>query len=121
MLAVLKYNIYIINLNFLLSLDGSSRDGNEGGILHIRKPDDVDVTIELKNWLFALEGAQEMAETWWFSDNEYVGREQRCWHTTFQNLQVKAKSSPKHLTNGKSHGMQKYPVELVTVSVFVHM
>ncbi|KAL5548246.1 hypothetical protein UlMin_003477 [Ulmus minor] len=97
--------------------DGSSRDGNEGGILHIRKPDDVDVTIELKNWLFALEGAQEMAETWWFSDNEYVGREQRCWHTTFKNLQVKAKSSPKHLTNGKSHGMQKYPVELVTVGI----
>lgn len=93
-------------------------DGKESALLHLGKPDDVDVSIELKNWLFALEGAQDMAESWWFSDNEHVGREERCWHTTFQNLRVKAKSSPKSLMNGKSHGKKKYPVELVTVRVF---
>ena len=98
------------------SIDGSSGDGKENGLLHLGKPDDVDVSIELKNWLFALEGAQEMAESWWFSDHEHVGREERCWHTTFQSLRVQAKSSPKNLMNGsKSYGMKKYPVELVTV------
>ncbi|POO00472.1 UHRF1-binding protein 1-like [Trema orientale] len=97
--------------------DGSSGDGKESALLHLGKPDDVDVSIELKNWLFALEGAQEMAESWWFSDNEHVGREERCWHTSFQNLRVKAKSSPKKLMNGKSNGVKKYPVELVTVGV----
>lgn len=86
--------------------------------LHLGMPDDVDVSIELQDWLFALEGVQEMAERWWF-DKEVLGREQRCWHTTFQSLQVKAKSSPKDVPNGKgiSHVMQRYPVELVTVRI----
>lgn len=100
-----------------LEEDGSSGDGKESGLMHLGKPDDIDVSIELRNWLFALEGAQEMAEMWWFSDNEHVGREERCWHTTFQNLRVKAKSSPKNLRNGKLHGIKKYPIELVTVGV----
>lgn len=107
--------IVIHYLNFRTALDGSSGDGKESSPLHLGKPDDIDVSIELRNWLFALEGAQEMAEMWWFSDNEHVGREERCWHTTFQNLRVKAKSSPKNLRNGKSHGIKKYPIELVTV------
>ncbi|XP_062077816.1 uncharacterized protein LOC133782510 [Humulus lupulus] len=97
--------------------DGSSGDGKESTLLHLGKPDDVEVSIELKNWLFALEGAQEMAESWWFSDNEHLGREERCWHTTFQNVRVKAKSCPKNFTNGNSHGIKKYPVELVTVGI----
>lgn len=108
-------SLFIKNSTF--SLDGGLRDGKESALLHLGKPDDVDVSIELKNWLFAIEGAQEMAESWWFSDNERVGREERCWHTTFQNLRVKAKSSPKNLMNGKSHGIKKYPVELITVRV----
>lgn len=83
-------------------------------------PDDVDVCIELKDWLFALEGAQEIAERWWFSNHGDVGREERCWHTTFQSLLVKAKNIPSYELNGKgkSHGRPKYPVELVTVSVY---
>ena len=103
---------------FFFYLDGSSGDGKESTLLHLGKPDDVEVSIELKNWLFALEGAQEMAESWWFSDSELLGREERCWHTTFQNVRVKAKSSPKNLMNGNSQRIKKYPVELVTVSVF---
>ncbi|KAF4394591.1 hypothetical protein F8388_020416 [Cannabis sativa] len=95
--------------------DGSLGDGKESTLLHLGKPDDVEVSIELKNWLFALEGAREMAESWWFSDNEHLGREERCWHTTFQNVRVKAKSSPKK--NGSTHGIKKYPVELVTVGI----
>ncbi|KAF2314237.1 hypothetical protein GH714_024382 [Hevea brasiliensis] len=99
--------------------DKHSENGKDGGFLHLEMPDDVDVCIELKDWLFALEGAQEIAERWWFSNPEDVGREERCWHTTFQSLFVKAKNIPRHELNGKgkSHGRQKYPVELVTVGV----
>ncbi|XWS27897.1 hypothetical protein CRYUN_Cryun25bG0019500 [Craigia yunnanensis] len=98
--------------------DGGTLGGVKDSFLHLGMPDDVDVSIELQDWLFALEGVQEMAERWWF-EKEVLGREQRCWHTTFRSLQVKAKSSSKNVPNGKgiSHGMQRYPVELVTVSV----
>ncbi|KAJ7948490.1 UHRF1-binding protein 1-like [Quillaja saponaria] len=101
-----------------LEKDGSLRDVKESGFLNLGKPDDVDVAIELKDWLFALEGAQEMAERWWFSNHGDVNREERCWHTTFQSLRVNAKSSPKNVLSGKrkSHA-QQYPVELVTVGV----
>ncbi|KAF5184457.1 AAA+ ATPase domain-containing protein [Thalictrum thalictroides] len=97
---------------------GISEDGEGGGFLDLGKPDDVDVSIELKDWLFALEGAQEIAERWWF-DGEDISREEKCWHTMFQSLQVKAKSNPKHVVNGtgKSVRIQKYPVQLVTVGV----
>ncbi|XP_043688767.1 uncharacterized protein LOC122639834 [Telopea speciosissima] len=96
----------------------NSKDEVHGSLLDLGKPD-VDISIELKDWLFALEGAQEMSERWWFCNNEDVGREERCWHTTFHSLQVKAKSSPKQGTNsrGESNGIHKYPVELVTVGV----
>ncbi|CAN6694537.1 unnamed protein product [Malus baccata var. baccata] len=99
--------------------DGSPGDGRESGVLHLGKPDDVDVSVEFKNWLFALEGEREIAERWWFDNHEDVQREERCWHTTFHNLHVKAQSGPKHMLNGngKSYRTQKYPVELVTVGV----
>lgn len=103
-----------------MSSDGSSEDEEGGPSLDFGRPDDVDVSVELKNWLFALEGAQERAERWWFHDED-VGREDRCWHTMFQSLLVNAKSSPKNVENGTgiSPQSQKYPVELVTVSTFI--
>lgn len=111
--------LYCSFLNFpILSIDGSSGGRSENGGLHLGKPDDVDVSVALKNWLFALEGEHEMAERWWFNNHEDVGREEKCWHISFQNLQVKAKSSPAHLMNGSSNKIQKYPVELVTVRIY---
>ncbi|XP_044465599.1 uncharacterized protein LOC123195809 isoform X2 [Mangifera indica] len=97
---------------------GSSGDGIDG-LLQLGLPDDVDVSVEFRDWLFALEGAKEMAEHWWFYSQEDMNREERCWHTTFQSLSVKAKSSPKKILNGKGDSQiaHKYPVELVTVSV----
>ncbi|KAL3576783.1 hypothetical protein D5086_022066, partial [Populus alba] len=97
-----------------LKEDASPVDGKDG-VVHLGIPDDVDVCIEFKDWLFALEGAQEMADRWCFYNHEDVGREERCWHTSFQSLLVKAKSGPKKERNGK--GKLKYPVELVTVGV----
>ncbi|XP_019453650.1 PREDICTED: uncharacterized protein LOC109355138 isoform X1 [Lupinus angustifolius] len=98
---------------------GSMTEGKETGFPHLKKPDNVDVTIELRDWLFALEGAQEMAESWWFSSHEDVRREERFWHTTFHSLQLNAKSSPKKVLGEKiqPRRIQQHAVDLVTVGV----
>ncbi|KAL1346060.1 hypothetical protein HN51_019728 [Arachis hypogaea] len=97
----------------------SMRQGEETSFPHLKKPDDVDVTIELRDWLFALEGADQMAEQWWFSSLEVVDREERCWHTTFRGLRVNAKSSPKKVLDGKAQlrRIKQNPIELVTVGI----
>ncbi|KAJ4976805.1 hypothetical protein NE237_001911 [Protea cynaroides] len=99
--------------------NGNAKDETQGSLLDLGKPDDVNISIELKDWLFALEGAQEMAERWWFCNNDDVGREERCWHTSFHSFQVKAKGSSKQVTKsrGEPNGKHLYPVELVTVGV----
>ncbi|KAI4322825.1 hypothetical protein L6164_022482 [Bauhinia variegata] len=99
--------------------DAETTREKENNFPHLKQPDDVDVTIELRDWLFALEGAQEMAERWWFSSREDIGREERCWHTTFSGLRVNAKSKPKNVANGKAQlrGKQQYPIELIMVGV----
>ncbi|KAJ6807107.1 uncharacterized protein M6B38_173470 [Iris pallida] len=87
-------------------------------LLDLGMPDDVDIAIELKNWLFALEGTQEMQERWTTCIGDDVSREERCWHTTFRSLLVKAKSSPHNLTSKeKLNTRKKFPVELITVGV----
>ncbi|KAF7822861.1 UHRF1-binding protein 1-like [Senna tora] len=99
--------------------DEGMREGKETGFPQLKQPDDVDVVIELKDWLFALEGAQDTAERWWFSNHEDVDREDRCWHTTFSGLRVNAKSSPRNVPYAKAElcRIQQYPVEVVTVGV----
>ncbi|CAN1325832.1 UHRF1-binding protein 1-like [Linum perenne] len=99
--------------------DASSGYGNDSGILHLGMPDDVDVSLEFKNWLFALEGEQEMADdSSIFNHGTTVGREQRSWHTTFRSLLVKAKSYLKDELNGKGNSPgRKHPVDLITVGV----
>ncbi|CAN4102772.1 unnamed protein product [Withania somnifera] len=101
-----------------LTLDELKDDGKNTGRLQLETPDDVDILIEFKDWLFALEGAQEEAERWWFCDHEDSVREERCWHSTFQNICVKASSS-KHVANGngKLLGKKRYPLELITVGM----
>ncbi|CAN1224189.1 UHRF1-binding protein 1-like [Linum grandiflorum] len=96
----------------------SSGFGNEGGMLHLGMPDDVNVSLEFKDWLFALEGEQEMAVASSFSNHGTIGREQRSWHTTFRSLLVKAKSCMKDELNGKGNSQgRKHPVDLITVGV----
>lgn len=78
----------------------------------------MDLSLELKDWLFALEGAEDVAGGWSYYSTD-VSREERCWHTTFQSLQVKAKTTPKWIVNstGSICRTQKYPIELVIVSM----
>ncbi|KAK6946843.1 Vacuolar protein sorting-associated protein 13-like, N-terminal domain [Dillenia turbinata] len=99
--------------------NGSLEDQEDSSFLHLGKPDDVDVIIEFKDWLFALEGTDEVAERLSFNIIEDSCREERCWHTSFETLQVKAKSGLKNSVGGTktSNGMREYPVDSVTVSV----
>lgn len=87
------------------------------------KPENVDVTVELKDWLFALEGPEQIPERWQQYDNPNhagVDREERSWHMSFQSLQVAGKSDPKQWANCKEkYVMRKYPIESVTVSNYV--
>jgi hypothetical protein len=54
-------------------------------------PDDIDVSIKLQNWLFALEGT-EVGD--YFSHGcDHISREEKCWHSTFRSLHVSGKSS----------------------------
>jgi hypothetical protein len=87
--------------------------------MQLGTPDDMDVSVELKDWLFALEGADNTSSGRWLSDSDDTGREVRCWHTTFRSLKVKAKASPSCTANGTeaSHNRQRFPIELVTVGV----
>lgn len=96
----------------------SVEEENHIGNLHLGAPDDVDISLELKDWLFALEGA-DMAEKWWLYSSEDSYREERCWHTTFDSIKAKANSSKKSLVNGKKNfpGSKKYPVESITVGI----
>lgn len=114
-LATKCQNLQSSSFHFLCGISG---DGKESPLLQLGKPDDVDVSVELKNWLFALEGAQEVGERWWFYNPNKEGREERCWHTSFKSFRVKAQSSPKDpaIGKGRSCGAQQYPMELVTVS-----
>ncbi|XP_052726420.1 uncharacterized protein LOC108334067 [Vigna angularis] len=98
---------------------GSMLEGKEAAFPQLKKPDDVDVTIELRDWLFALEDTQETAERWWFSSHEDEEREERSWHASFHGLRVNAKSSPPNVPDGKIQvqRIKQHPVELITVGV----
>lgn len=105
--------------SFILFSGESIEEDKNSGYLQLGPPDDVDVSLELNDWLFALEGA-DMEEKWRSYNSEDSYREESCWHTTFDSLKVKANSSKKHSVNNKKifPGALKYPVESVTVSIF---
>ncbi|CAA6668740.1 unnamed protein product [Spirodela intermedia] len=84
------------------------------GVLDLGKPDDIDICLEMEDWLFALEGVQESREEWLYHNSEDMRRADRCWHATFHSLKVKAKSISQDSDNaGKLCRSNKYPVECV--------
>lgn len=99
--------------------DLEKRDGIDSGFLDSAKPDNFDISVELKDWLFALEGPQEMAESWQYNDLTDVGREERSWHTSFKSLRIEAKSVSKHEISCKerSNPAWKFPLESVIVDI----
>ncbi|PKA53533.1 hypothetical protein AXF42_Ash009029 [Apostasia shenzhenica] len=86
-------------------------------LLELGIPDDIDVSVELRNWLFALEGTEEIREG--YCNGGDFCREESCWHTTFSNLQMKAKGTSKKIFSkpGKVQRMGKHPLEMITVGI----
>jgi len=91
-------------------------DAKNSSYLNLGAPHDVNISLELKDWLFALEGAEVMAERQSFSDSS---REERSWHTSFESFKVRANGIRKDTMNSKGSliGAQNYPVEVVKVSI----
>jgi hypothetical protein len=98
--------------------DGTPGNWNGDGFPHLGRPDDIDVSVELRDWLFALEGREGVGTR--ILNNEDIGREERCWHTNFRTFRVIAKSTPKNVdSNGTENqcDAHKYPVDSIIVSV----
>ncbi|XP_062184200.1 uncharacterized protein LOC133888099 isoform X2 [Phragmites australis] len=81
-------------------------------------PDDLDVSIELRNWLFALEGTEEVGDCF-SARGDLISREEKCWHSTFRNLHVSGKSSDRLNLGGTEKVLPKkaFPVECFTVGI----
>ncbi|WVZ87258.1 hypothetical protein U9M48_033927 [Paspalum notatum var. saurae] len=82
-------------------------------------PDDLDVSIELRNWLFALEGTEEVGDCFTPRGGDRIRREEKCWHSTFRNLHVSGKSSDKLNVEGaeKVSSKKAFPVERFTAGI----
>jgi len=77
-------------------------------------PDDLDVSVELRNWLFALEGTEEVGDCLTPTrGGNPISREEKCWHSTFRNLHVSGKSSNRlNLGDtGKASPKRAFPVD----------
>lgn len=99
-------------------LDGTSGNWNGDGFPHLGRPDDIDVSVELRDWLFALEGREGVSTR--ILNNEDIGREERCWHTNFRTFRVIAKSTPKNVDPNETetqYDAHKYPVDSIIVSI----
>lgn len=96
--------------------DNGSFEGS--GMLKLGMPDDVDVSFELKDWLFALEGTGEMRDGLLPVNGNDFSREEKCWHTTFKSLKVKAKNSQmSNMNGGRLCKTRKYPVESIMIGI----
>ncbi|XP_062226843.1 uncharacterized protein LOC133925045 isoform X2 [Phragmites australis] len=82
-------------------------------------PDDLDVSIELRNWLFALEGTEEVGNCFSPRGGDHISREEKCWHSTFRNLHVSGKSSDRLNLEGAEKVLPKkaFPVERFTAGI----
>ncbi|CAO2043828.1 unnamed protein product [Urochloa humidicola] len=83
-------------------------------------PDDLDVSVELRNWLFALEGTEEVGDCFTPTrGGDRISREEKCWHSTFRNLHVSGKSSERLNLGGagKVSPKRAFPVERFTAGI----
>lgn len=83
-----------------------------------RLPDDIEFEIHLLDWLFALEGANgvfEPEETF-ITQSSHSFREDRCWHSTFRCLSLKAQGTKEggNLIAAR-HGKKSSPVQSLVV------
>jgi hypothetical protein len=104
-IALINHESFPVSLKIT---DGRSKGDDHNSKFDLGVPDDLDVSIELRNWLFALEGTEEVGDSFSPRSNDHISREEKCWHTTFRNLHVSGKSIDR-LNMG---GIEKaFPVE----------
>ena len=60
--------------------EGRSEDNDSNSTFDLGVPDDLVVSVLLRNWLFALEGTEEARD--WSSprSGDPIGRDDKCWH-----------------------------------------
>ncbi|KAH7287165.1 hypothetical protein KP509_32G041400 [Ceratopteris richardii] len=73
-------------------------------------PDAMEISVHLKDWVFALEADPEGIE------NAHSRRE-KCWHTAFQCLSITAKGGQKDLDGSKINMLAKHPLKGILVSI----
>lgn len=99
--------------------EGRSEDNDSNSKFDLGVPDDLDVSVQLRNWLFALEGTEEVGD--WSSPRGgyHISREEKCWHTTFRNLHVSGKSNDRPNLGGAEKVLDKkaFPVERFTAGI----
>uniref|UniRef100_A0A0D9W9W4 Uncharacterized protein n=1 Tax=Leersia perrieri TaxID=77586 RepID=A0A0D9W9W4_9ORYZ len=95
----------------------NSKDDDYNSKFDLGVPDDLDVSIELRNWLFALEGTEEVGD--WSSphSSDHISREEKCWHTTFKNLHVSGRSSDRPGPAEKVTQKRALPIERFTAGI----
>ncbi|GJN01667.1 hypothetical protein PR202_ga18948 [Eleusine coracana subsp. coracana] len=98
---------------------GRSKVDDHNSKFDLGVPDDLDVSIQLRNWLFALEGTGEVGDYFSPRGSNCISREERCWHTTFRNLHVSGKSIDQLNMGGTEKVLPKkaFPVERFTAGV----
>ncbi|XP_015692239.1 uncharacterized protein LOC102699586 isoform X2 [Oryza brachyantha] len=95
----------------------NSKDDDNSSKFDLGVPDDLDVSIELRNWLFALEGTEEVGDWLTPRGNDHISREEKCWHTTFKNLHVSGRSSDRPGSAEKVAHKRALPVERFTAGI----
>jgi hypothetical protein len=98
--------------------DEGSKVDDHSSKFDLGVPDDLDVLVELRNWLFALEGTEEVGDCFTPTcGDDRISREEKCWHSTFRNLHVSGKSSDRLNLGGtgKVSSKRAFPVERFTV------
>lgn len=73
-------------------------------------PDEIEFSVQLKDWVFALEAELEGIE------DAYLRRE-RCWHSAFECLSVTARGGQEDLERKKTTALSKHPVEIIVVGI----
>ena len=116
----LCFSVALIMRMFPVSMkltDGRSKVDDHNSKFDLGVPDDLDVSIELRNWLFALEGTEEVGDSFSRCGTDRISREEKCWHTTFRNLHVSGKSTDGLNMGGTEKVLPKkaFPVERFTV------
>lgn len=83
-------------------------------------PDNIEFEVHLLDWLFALEGADGVSEPERTPVHRgpHSFREDRCWHTTFRCLSLKAHGT-KEAGNQRAakQGTRSSPVQSLVVSI----